>query len=390
MIPPQHQYSEKSSTQEQADREFGGDWLDQGQECKLRTVFVDVTSLMPKQISGIGVYSANLFNALQAESGLSWNIRPVTKLSRILKPSCVADHIGHAASTFWPVIGELNRKNIFHGLDFHLLTATRLMRRVVTIHDLAVFHEGFNAEKFRLRGQGRLADLVKNERPDHIVVPSYAVQVELLERFPELKGRVTAIHHGGDHNFSASKSEGKSNCKEPFFLFVGNIEMRKNLIRVVEAFTQFYQRHPDFKLILVGKDGFGADQILRVIEKSPARIAIERKTYIENSELGRLFESAAAFVFPSLYEGFGIPAVEAFYRGCPLITSNSGALKEVAQDAAILVDPTSITEIAQAMQEIASDTNRSNELISRGEIRARDFTWVAAARQLLEVYAGTY
>ncbi len=346
----------------------------------------DVTCLIEKKISGIGVYTMSLYRALAKASVRQGNIelRPVIKLSRSLKKSHVQERIGNPGEVFWPVVDEWIGAKVFHGPDFRLITKTKRLKRVVTIHDLAVFHKGFNAERFRERGQAHLSDLLKRQQPDMVFVPSHSVKNEFLEKFSEYKDRVVAIHHGSDHiQMGDPKNVG---ARDPYFLFIGNIEFRKNLERVIKAFTLFHERHPDFKLLLVGQDGYGAEIIKKGIASSPVRDSIVRFDFMPLEQLGELYEKACGFVFPSLYEGFGIPVLEAMRRSCPLITSRFGALGEMAQSAALTVDPQSVEEIQFAMQKLAESESLRAKLVSDGLKQAQKFTWAKCASEVAKVY----
>lgn len=154
--------------------------------------------------------------------------------------------------------------------------------------------------------------------------------------------------------------------------------MRKNIARLVEAVETL-----DVDLVLAGSDGYGAAEIHARIEASPARKRIRCLGYVDRATLDDLYRTAAALVFPSLDEGFGIPVLEAMAAGLPVVTSNRGGTAEAAGDAAVLVDPTDVEAIRAGIERAFGDTT---DLVRKGRERAAQLTWARAARETLAVY----
>jgi glycosyltransferase involved in cell wall biosynthesis len=172
----------------------------------------------------------------------------------------------------------------------------------------------------------------------------------------------------------------------PFLLHVGAVQARKNCLRLVEAF----ERLPGHAvLVLAGGAGFEADQIFARIDLSPARGRIRRLGYVDAQTRAKLYRTAAALAFPSLDEGFGLPVVEAMACGLPVLTSNRSALPEVAGDAALLVDPFNVDEIADGLERLLPDEELRAGLRRKGLERAAEFTWRRAAEQTWRVYRET-
>lgn len=344
----------------------------------------DATCLMPDRLSGVGVYAQNLFMEMERQM---YHPQPVIMASRLLKDSHVQEHIKKEAKPFWPLPSFKKSKNsIFHGPDFRLMAGSGGYLRVVTIHDLAVFHRGFNAESFRSRGQAMIKKLIA-QRPDHIVVPSLEVAREVKDLFPQVADRVTAIYHGVDH----LRQQKLSLVTDPYagggyFLYVGHIEKRKNVGAIVDAFNIVAEKNPDVKLVLVGKNGFAYKEILQKIAGSPHRKRIVQPGFVTNDQLFDLYKNALGFLFPSFYEGFGFPILEAMLIGSPVITSNLGTMKEVAGDAALFADPDSPEDLAQQMMSICSSSTLRDELVAKGKAHAEPFTWEKSALQYGRVY----
>lgn len=172
--------------------------------------------------------------------------------------------------------------------------------------------------------------------------------------------------------------------ERPFFLYVGSLEPRKNVDAIVKAFEAM----PDgVDLVLAGGAGWLNARTLDAIRRSPAADRIRRIGYVSDTEKAALYAAAVAFVYPSLYEGFGMPPLEAMACGTPVITSFSSSLGEVAGNAALLVDPHDISALADAMRSVLSDAALRTELIRRGRERAKLFDWKRSADALRKVFA---
>lgn len=165
---------------------------------------------------------------------------------------------------------------------------------------------------------------------------------------------------------------------KPYLLFVGRLETKKNIRRLVEAFTLIKKYH-DVQLVLVGKPGVGFAAIEKAFELHPNKADIIRPGFVQAQDLPDLFRGAAVFVFPSLYEGFGLPVLEAFASGCPVAASSGGALAEVGGAAARYFEPTDIAAIAGAVTKMLSNPAELNTLSQAGLQRAEFFSWEQAA-----------
>jgi glycosyltransferase involved in cell wall biosynthesis len=165
---------------------------------------------------------------------------------------------------------------------------------------------------------------------------------------------------------------------------VGALQRRKNIARLVKAFEAM---PPGWRLVLAGAtDGYEASSELVAVDASPRKSDIEITGYVSAATLDALYARAGIFAFPSLDEGFGIPVLEAMAHGVPVITSNRSALPEAAGDAALLVDPFNVDELAAALQHLATDSGAREQLISMGLTRARLFPWSQAVEKTWTVY----
>lgn len=171
---------------------------------------------------------------------------------------------------------------------------------------------------------------------------------------------------------------------DPYFLYVGNLEPRKNLERLIEAFARLPRK--DHRLVIVGNRWYRGHAAEEKAKSLGLNGRVQFMGYVPRAELPALFNNATAFVYPSLLEGFGLPIVEAMACGAPVIASNNSSLREIAGEAAVLVDPRSVEQITEALARVAEDNALRDELSSKGLARAADFSWERTASRTLDVY----
>ncbi|MBC7225556.1 MAG: glycosyltransferase family 4 protein, partial [Anaerolineae bacterium] len=215
----------------------------------------------------------------------------------------------------------------------------------------------------------------------HYGVPRQKVEVV----YPGLRAGMAPVEDGA----RLREVWARYRVQPPYFLYVGTLKPRKNLLRLVRAYARFLAgsgADDAPQLVLAGKRGWQYEALAR----EATRLGLESGQivfpgYVADEDLPALYTGALAFVFPSLYEGFGLPLVEAMACRTPVVTSRTSACGEVAGDAALLVDPLSEEEIAAALAQVAEDGDLRAALAARGRARARDFSWERTARQVLEV-----
>ncbi|MFN7937531.1 MAG: glycosyltransferase family 1 protein [Bryobacteraceae bacterium] len=269
------------------------------------------------------------------------------------------------------------RCRLFHGLN-QRLPKIQHQRMVVTFHDLFVLTGEYSTPEFRTRFAQQARDAA--ERADRIICVSAftASQVHNLLQVPENKLRV--VWHGVHLPTDPVPGDAQ---RRPVILHVGAIQSRKNIIRLVEAFESLPS---PWRLVLAGSEGYGAEAIRHRIADSPARQRIELTGYIDDERLEDLYRTSRMLAFPSLDEGFGIPLLEAMAYGLPILTSSGSALREVAEGAALLVDPRKTQEIRDGMQELARNENLRRQLRQAGMERAKENSWGIAAEKTWQVY----
>ncbi len=186
---------------------------------------------------------------------------------------------------------------------------------------------------------------------------------------------------------SMDKKEGIVTEKktEKYLLFVGTLQPRKNIVRLIEAFSFVREKHKDINLVIVGKKGWQYEEILEAPKRWDVEQSVVFKDFVDDEELAALYTHATCLVFPSLYEGFGLPILEAMQYDCPVITSNVSSLPEVGGDAVLYVDPKDPYDIAQKIEQLLSDSALRKELIAVGRKQLKKFSWEKTAKETLAV-----
>ena len=229
---------------------------------------------------------------------------------------------------------------------------------------------------------------------DHVLTISNYSKTELCRHFGIPADKISVIPLGVDERYferfdSLRKAEvlKRLGLPERFFLFVGTLQPRKNIERVLDAHAALpLSRQKDVPMVIVGRNGWGEQDLVARLNNQAGQGRVYWLQYLPDEDVRVLMQSARALVFVSLYEGFGLPVVEAFASGLPVIASNTTALPEVAQDAALMVNPLDAGEICDAMRQIDEHSGLVRDLVAAGERRARTLSWSACAQKTLDVY----
>ncbi len=228
------------------------------------------------------------------------------------------------------------------------------------------------------------------KRADQIIAISQATKAD-IERVggSQAAAKTQVIYNGTRQVFQRLDADQikltrlKWTGGRPYFLFVGALQPRKNIVRLVKAYENFRsETSENIPLILAGRMAWNSDELKQTIESSPFRSDIILPGHIEESQIHLLVGSALAQVYVSLLEGFGLPVVEAFQAGVPVITSNISSMAEIGADAAFMVSPYDISEIAKGMKTIASESGLRNALIEKGLEKAKDYNWDKTAAEI--------
>lgn len=257
---------------------------------------------------------------------------------------------------------------------------------IVTVHDLVRSCFGFTretiAERILLMFDRRCI-----KRASHIIAVSQATRNDLIKYLKIPEGRISIVYNGVDHNIF--KPYDIKLLDKPYILCVGSERPRKNLGRLFEAFTKLKTEFPELKLVKVGPSGrhkrFRRDTIRKLDSLGIAQDVIF-VDYTSELVLAYYYSSAALLAYPSLYEGFGFPPLEAMACGCPVVTSNTSSLPEVVGEAGIMVNPYDTDSLAQAMRQVLTDDKLRDEIVRKGLEQAKKFSWERAAMETMEVY----
>jgi alpha-1,3-rhamnosyl/mannosyltransferase len=229
---------------------------------------------------------------------------------------------------------------------------------------------------------------------DKIITISDFSKHQISEHFKISLDRITTIPLGVDQRWFEKVSPDKINqvllkysINKNYFISVGTFQPRKNVQRTVDAYLALPEHvKNDSVLVLVGRSGWGCDNLIANIKSGIYGDSVIWLQHIKEDELIAIINGAKALVYPSLFEGFGLPVLEAFAAGVPVITSNTTSLPEVAGDAALLVDPLDVSAISQSMSKVFEDDDLRSEIVRKGTIRASEFSWARTATETIRVY----
>jgi len=314
-----------------------------------------------------------------------------------LNTSDFSGYLYRAASTFLPIPYSFffGRKNDITHFFNYIVPPFVHGKKVVTVHDMV--YKAF-PETVRGRTRFMLETGLKRsmKRADIIVTDSEFSKSEILKYFPQHEHKIRVVPCGVD-------LERFHPCDEPeripevkrsleingdYFLYLGTIEPRKNLERLISAYAAFAKKIGENapKLVLAGGKGWLNNGIYSRVEKLGMTKNIIFTKYVPSEDMNPLMCGALAFVFPSIYEGFGMPPLEAMACGVPVLTSGEASLPEVTGDCAVICDAYSVKSIAQGLYRLYSDEKLRAELSRKGLERAKGFTWERSAEMLLNVY----
>ncbi|HET7217206.1 MAG TPA: glycosyltransferase family 1 protein [Vicinamibacterales bacterium] len=287
------------------------------------------------------------------------------------------------------------RADLFH-TPHYVLPPLTPCRSVVTIHDC--IHLRFPQYLPNRLGYAYARSFLwtATHRSSRVITVSEASKRDILEYFNVPPEKIDVIYNGIDERFgTAPPDEDVVRVREryqldgPFILYAGNIKPHKNLGRLIEAFHILRGTSPEFegvKLLIIGDEIAKYASLRHAVHRCKLHKHVRFFGFVPATTLAILYRLAAVFVFPSLYEGFGLPPLEAMASGTPVITSNVSSLPEVVGDAAVLIDPLQPEAIADALRRVLSDSALRDELRQRGLARARDFSWERSIRRVREIY----
>ena len=268
---------------------------------------------------------------------------------------------------------------------------SKSIKTIMTVHDLVAF---LFPQKHNLKATIIEKFFLKRaiKRSAKIVTVSKNTANDLQDKFKTSFSKIDTIPCAGNDIYKRLNHDDltgfakKTNLPKKFFLSVGTIEPRKNYVKLIKAFAMVSERYPEYNLVIVGKDGWQYEEVYEEIRKNYLQKKVHILGYLSGKSLVSLYNLAEAFVFPSVYEGFGIPPLEAMMCGCPVIASYSSSIPEVVGESALLIDPASETAIASGMNKIIKDDELREKLINKGVLQAKKFSWESSAKQLSGIF----
>lgn len=264
------------------------------------------------------------------------------------------------------------------------------IKSIVTVHDLVSFIFPLKHDK-KATIIERIFLKKAIKKADTVLAVSENTKKDVIEKFKIDGSKIKVVYCAAGENFAQVDSRklfefsAKTNLPKKFFLAVGTIEPRKNYTNLIKAFALLNKRFEDYNLVIVGKNGWDYEKVFTEIRKNYLHKKVHILGYLSEKSLINLYNLAAGLVFPSFYEGFGIPLLEAIKCSCPVIASNVSSIPEIVGDAGILISPESPEEIYSAMSKLVTNQKFREELKEKGLKRAKKFSWKLSSEKLFKI-----
>lgn len=361
-----------------------------------------------EQGGGIGRYVRELVSALARQdsitlyklfvSGASVSQRPLSlNKNFVWKPTSIPPkwlaRVWYRVGIPLPIECFVGKIDLYHATDFVLPPTLPATRTLLTVHDLS-FVRVPEAASPNLKAY--LDQVVPSsvKRADHILADSEATRNDLIELYGVVEDHITVLLSGVDARFkNICDSDFLMTTRNkyglgttPYIFSIGTVQPRKNYGRLIQSLAHLRSSGYDINLVIAGGRGWLEDPIYENIRTNKMEKYVHFIGFADEVDLPALYSAAYCFAFPSLYEGFGLPVLEAMACGTPVITSNVSSLPEVAGDAAIMIDPYDVDALTHALRQLLGDQELYQTLIKKGFERAKLFTWEKSARQLREIY----
>jgi len=374
-------------------------------------IAIDYTAAI-RQGAGIGQYVRGLVDAILAQdssssytllaSGRPTSARPFPVAANVRPRSIfIPDRYLNFLWYRWrlPLYATFfsGQVDIYHGPDFALPPLNGKLRKVVTVHDLSFLeHPEYAVPSLAAYLKKIVPEAVASA--DVVASVSQATSRSLIEHFKIPPEKIVIIPNGVAPHYRRitnpvllGATRHKFGLKHPFILGVGTLEPRKNHLGLIKAFAQAQKKKKGpAMLALAGGNGWLYEETKQVVAELKLENKIRFLGHVSDLELITLYSMADVFAFPSFFEGFGIPPLEAMACGAPVITSNTSSLPEVVGDAALLVDPHDVSALGHAITRLVEDEQLREELRQKGYQRAQHYTWSASASKMLSVYQKLY
>lgn len=369
-------------------------------------VLIDCTQITRTK-AGVGVYAENMVRELiRLESGISWfllaqdddpdfdlsrhnNVTLLRVNSRIFRRLPFRFLL---EQFFIPLLALRYRIDVVHSLHYSFPLVPMFAKKVVTIHDMTMFlmpdmHLPSKVRYFQFF-IGAAA-----RRADALSFVSHSSQEDFLKLFPQPAPSCSIVPLGKGSQFGPDLDPQrikevvrKYGIMQPFVLYLGTIEPRKNLVRLTEAFSSLTKTHPSHSLVIAGMKGWMYESLFELVRTLGLETRVVFTGFVSEEDKPYLIRGAEIFAYVSLYEGFGIPVLEALACGTPTLTSNTSSIPEITGDAALLIDPSNTQEIAAGLERLLGDAPLRDQLSVKSISQAARFSWSHTAADTLNVY----
>ena len=346
--------------------------------------------------TGVGWYTHELIDAIAKASPtdemvvfpISWRTARYLKLDPPHRPNVAVERKLAPARPLWamwdrvqfPPVEWLVSCDVFHATNF-IAPPSRKVPIVVTVHDINFVHRPEAVTPGVRRMARLLPDILR--RASAIITVSSFTREELVAWLPDVGDKITVIHNGSHARAAPAPGDGAS---PPYALMLGTLEPRKNLPLALDALRILRRRGLDLRLVLAGGRSSLLDVPALLRKRGLGEPEVTRTGYVDDARVSALLAGARVLVFPSLYEGFGMPLLEGMEAGVPVVGVRAGATPETVGDAGLLVEPGDAEAFADAMEQAAFDDSVRARLIPAGRAQAAKFTWERAALATLDLY----
>jgi len=363
------------------------------------SIGIDGNEANVKEHVGVSTYTQNLLNEFRkkSSSNLIFNVylkdKPNDSMpseNKFFKYRVVAGSFLWS-QLFLPVKLLTGEKNDVFFSPAHYIPRFITTPTAVTIHDLSFFHypnDFLKIDLFKLKNWTKYSV----HKAKKIIAVSNTTKNDLIKIYDLSSEKIQVIYNGYEKELGKTKVDQKLIKRlkyNPYLLYVGTLQPRKNISTLIDAFSEFVKYNKEFKLVIAGKKGWLYEKIFNKVKN----LGLERNViftgYVTNATLKELYKNAFCFVLPSLYEGFGIPLLEAMNEGCPVIASDKSSLPEVGGNAALYFDPNNINQLVSQINNLKKHEDLRNTLIANGKERIKLFSWQKCATETLELLKHT-
>lgn len=370
------------------------------------TICIDIRNLAQKNISGVGIYTKKLIdNLLEIDKKNQYKLFYNSKKFPLIKkyyPNVKYYDFKKSNRLLnltmllfnYPKIDKMvDGFDVFFApnINFFAFSRNKNIKKVITIHDISfyMFKRFYSKKSILWHKILNVKKIAKNF--DHIIAVSENTKTDIVKKINIDKNKITSVYLGTDHNYNINNANISEHIleisKKSYFFNVNTIESRKNIEGIIQAFTELKEDNKlkDDYLVLAGKDGYRSLHILNIIKNNKYKEYIKVLNYINDQEKEFLYKNAKLILFPSFYEGFGLPIIEAQKYGIPVITSSNSSMNEICGCNGMLVNPYNINDIKFAINSLINDNKLYNKYSTIGIENAKKFTWENCALKTLGV-----